>query len=71
MAHSGVGAALERLEDGRYLHGRGRFVADIRLPGMLDIAFVRSPLAHARLLGVRKPAGAGRPTCSPRPTSRA
>ena len=54
----GVGAPLERLEDDRYLRGRGRFVADIRLPGMLDIAFVRSPLAHARLLGVTKPAGA-------------
>ncbi len=55
---SGVGAAIERLEDGRYLHGRGRFVADIKLPGALDIAFVRSPLAHARLLAVRKPPGA-------------
>ena len=54
----GVGAPLERLEDGRYMRGRGRFVADIRLAGMLDIAFVRSPLAHARLHAVRKPAGA-------------
>ncbi len=55
---TGVGAALERMEDDRYMRGRGRFVADIRLPGMLDIAFVRSPLAHAGLRAVSKPAGA-------------
>jgi carbon-monoxide dehydrogenase large subunit len=55
---AGVGAPLERLEDDRYMRGRGRFVADIRLPGMLDIAFVRSPLAHARLHAIRKPIGA-------------
>ena len=54
----GVGASVERLEDDRYMRGRGRFVADIRLAGMLDIAFVRSPLAHARLRAVHKPAGA-------------
>jgi carbon-monoxide dehydrogenase large subunit len=45
------------MEDDRYMRGRGRFVADLRLPGMLDIAFVRSPLAHALLRGVRTPAG--------------
>ena len=41
----------------RHLHGEGEFVADIRLPGTRDVAFVRSPLAHARVRGVRKPAG--------------
>ncbi|MDH4390246.1 MAG: hypothetical protein QE285_02330 [Aquabacterium sp.] len=46
----GVGASLRRKEDARLLAGRGQFVADIRLPGMLDVAFVRSPVAHARLL---------------------
>jgi carbon-monoxide dehydrogenase large subunit len=53
----GVGASVLRLEDDRYLRGRGRFIADIRLPGMLDVAFVRSPLAHARIRGIAKPAG--------------
>jgi aerobic carbon-monoxide dehydrogenase large subunit len=48
---------MERLEDDRYLHGRGRFVADIPLRGMLDIAFLRSPSAHARIRRVGKPAG--------------
>ncbi|MBI3998324.1 MAG: xanthine dehydrogenase family protein molybdopterin-binding subunit, partial [Armatimonadetes bacterium] len=41
-----------RLEDPRLLAGRGRFVGDIRLPGMLEMAVLRSPHAHARLLGI-------------------
>jgi carbon-monoxide dehydrogenase large subunit len=53
----GVGASVLRLEDDRYLRGRGRFIADIKLPGMLDVAFVRSPLAHARIRGIGKPTG--------------
>ena len=53
----GVGSSVLRLEDDRYLRGRGRFIADIRMPGMLDVAFVRSPLAHARVRGVTKPEG--------------
>jgi aerobic carbon-monoxide dehydrogenase large subunit len=53
----GIGASVLRLEDQRHLRGRGRFVADIRFPGMLDIAFVRSPVAHARIRGVTKPTG--------------
>jgi aerobic carbon-monoxide dehydrogenase large subunit len=54
----GVGASLRRKEDARFLHGLGRFVGDITRPGMLEVAFLRSPVAHARLLGVTKPAGA-------------
>ena len=53
----GVGASLPRKEDHRLLHGRGEFVADIAMPGMMDVAFVRSPLAHARIRGVARPAG--------------
>jgi aerobic carbon-monoxide dehydrogenase large subunit len=53
----GIGARLPRLEDARFLEGRGRFCADITLPNMLHAAFVRSPHAHARILGVRKPSG--------------
>ena len=47
MAH--VGAALTRVEDDRFLTGRGRFVDDIRLPGEAYAAFVRSPHASARI----------------------
>jgi aerobic carbon-monoxide dehydrogenase large subunit len=53
----GIGASILRLEDERYLRGRGRFVADIRMIDMLDVAFVRSPLAHGRIRGISKPEG--------------
>ena len=47
-----VGQPVKRLEDGRLLRGQGRYVDDIRLPGTLHVAFVRSPHAHARVDGV-------------------
>ncbi|MCC7485670.1 MAG: xanthine dehydrogenase family protein [Burkholderiales bacterium] len=53
----GVGASLRRKEDRRFLAGRGQFVADIRRPGMLEVAFVRAPVAHARITRASKPAG--------------
>ena len=53
----GVGASLTRKEDARFLAGRGEFVGDIRRHGMLDVAFVRSPVAHARIRAIEKPAG--------------
>jgi carbon-monoxide dehydrogenase large subunit len=56
VAH-GVGAPLQRKEDARFMTGRGQYVADLRLPGMLDVAFVRSPLAHGVLRGIAKPEG--------------
>lgn len=43
------GAAVPRIEDPDFLTGRGRYLDDIRLPGMLEAAFVRSPHAHARV----------------------
>ena len=51
----GVGASLLRREDDRHLHGRGQFVADIKLPGTMDVAFVRSPHAHARIRSISVP----------------
>jgi carbon-monoxide dehydrogenase large subunit len=53
-----VGASVKRSEDPRILSGRGRYIADLKLPGMLHAAFVRSPLAHGRVLSVE--AGAAR-----------
>ena len=44
-----VGRSLPRREDRRLLVGRGQYVSDLVLPGMLHVAFVRSPLAHARI----------------------
>ena len=51
----GVGARLLRKEDDRLMRGRGQFVADIRLAGLQDVAFVRSPLAHARINAIAVP----------------
>src|SRR5882672_4108002 len=50
--YQGIGAPLRRLEDRRFLLGRGRFVADIDLPGALHCALVRSPHAHAGIRAV-------------------
>jgi carbon-monoxide dehydrogenase large subunit len=46
------GARIQRNEDARLLTGRAQFVDDVRLEGMLHVAFRRSEYAHARLLGV-------------------
>ncbi len=54
---SWIGASLLRKEDGRHLDGAACFVSDVAMPGMQDIAFTRSPMAHAAIAGIRKPAG--------------
>jgi len=41
-----------RKEDPRFIRGRGRYVDDVALPGMLHLAILRSPLAHARIVSV-------------------
>src|SRR3979490_3139157 len=51
----GIGARLPRKEDDRFMRGRGQYVADIRLAGLQDVAFVRSPLAHARIRAIHVP----------------
>src|SRR5438874_3656884 len=45
--NQGIGVPLRRVEDRRFLTGRGRFVAVIDLSGALACALVRSPHAHA------------------------
>ena len=57
MTAKGVGARLPRKEDRRFLKGQGEYVANLRLAGMLDVAFVRSPMAHARIRAIAKPPG--------------
>jgi len=48
----GVGASPRRKEDRRLLTGGGRFVSDLQLPRLRHVAFLRSPWAHARILGI-------------------
>ena len=52
IAQRFVGESVKRSEDVRILTGTGSYVDDIQLPGMLHAAFLRSPLAHARILSV-------------------
>ena len=47
-----VGARVKRVEDPRLLRGEGAFVDDIRLPGVVHMAVLRSPHAHARVRSV-------------------
>src|SRR3712207_9518488 len=51
-AQSYVGAPLKRVEDPRLLRGAGAFLDDLREPGLLHLAFVRSPYGHARIVRV-------------------
>src|SRR5262245_35243442 len=54
-----VGQPLRRLEDIKFLTGNGRYVDDIRLPGTLHVAFLRSPHAHATIAGLDLSAARG------------
>jgi carbon-monoxide dehydrogenase large subunit len=47
-----VGASPKRKEDGRFVAGRGRYLDDVRVDGLLHLAVVRSLHAHARVVGV-------------------
>src|ERR1700745_2819810 len=47
-----IGQSVRRREDPRLLTGRGRYVDDVIVPGMLHAAFVRSTVAHGQLRGV-------------------
>ncbi len=56
-----AGARVSRVEDPRLLTGRGVFVDDISLPGMLHACFVRSPFPHAAIRGIDASAALGLP----------
>ena len=56
-----IGRSVLRREDHRLLRGRGVFVGDLQLPGMLHAAIVRSDHAHARIVGIDTSAAAALP----------
>jgi carbon-monoxide dehydrogenase large subunit len=56
----GYGRML-RKEDARFIRGKGRYVDDVRLPGMLHLAILRSPLAHARIVRIDTSAAEAHP----------
>ena len=52
IAERFTGTSVRRKEDARILTGRGNYVADIELPGMLHATFLRSPVAHAHIRSI-------------------
>ncbi|MEE8444103.1 MAG: molybdopterin cofactor-binding domain-containing protein, partial [Alphaproteobacteria bacterium] len=52
----GLGHSRPRVEDARFIQGKGNFVDDLKLPGMVFGDFVRSPHAHARIKSINKEA---------------
>src|SRR5215475_2164572 len=61
MSATGIGAAVRRKEDQRFITGRGHFTDDLNRPGQAFAFFVRSPHAHATIRGVDTAAAASRP----------
>lgn len=48
----GMGHSMKRKEDGRFIQGKGNYVDDIKLPGMLYMDIVRSPYAYAKIKNI-------------------
>jgi carbon-monoxide dehydrogenase large subunit len=61
MSTDGIGAAIKRKEDHRFLTGKGRYTDDFNRPGQGYAVMVRSPHAHANLTGIDKSAAEGMP----------
>src|SRR5580704_832800 len=61
MSATGIGAAVRRKEDQRFITGTGRYTADIERPGQAYAMFVRSPHAHARIKTLDTKAAAALP----------
>src|SRR5216684_1944614 len=59
--HGGIGESIKRKEDGRFLRGKGNYVDDFVLPGMLHMSILRSPHAHARIKSIDTGAAGAKP----------
>ncbi len=59
--HGRIGESIKRKEDGRFLRGRGNYLDDVELPGMLHMAILRSPHAHALVKSVDTAAASAMP----------
>ena len=61
MSANGIGAAVRRKEDFRFITGKGQYTDDINRPGQSYIHFLRSPHAHAKITGIYIKAAAAMP----------
>jgi carbon-monoxide dehydrogenase large subunit len=50
----GIGCSRKRKEDARFIQGKGNYTDDLKLPGTVFGAFVRSPIAHGRVVSINK-----------------
>lgn len=57
----GLGHRVKRKEDDRFIRGKGNYIDDFKLPGMLHMAILRSPYAHATIKGIDTSAAAALP----------
>src|SRR5262244_4412708 len=61
MSATGIGAAVRRKEDQRFVTGKGHYTDDVNRPGQSHAYFLRSPHAHAKIKKIDKAAAAGMP----------
>jgi carbon-monoxide dehydrogenase large subunit len=59
--HGRIGESIKRKEDARFIRGKGNYLDDIELPGMLHMAILRSPHAHAKIKSVDTSAAGSMP----------
>ncbi len=57
----GLGSSRKRVEDARFIQGKGSYIDDFKLPGMLHLDIVRTPYAHARIKEIRTEKAMGTP----------
>ena len=72
MSATGIGAAVRRKEDQRFVTGKGHYTDDVNRPGQCHAYFLRSPHARARIRTIDSGAAAKRRAClrcSPAPSS--
>ena len=72
MSATGIGAAVRRKEDQRFITGKGHYTDDVNRPGQAHACFVRSPHAHAKIKSIDAKAAArdarACSRCSPAPS---
>ncbi|MBV9115225.1 MAG: xanthine dehydrogenase family protein molybdopterin-binding subunit [Hyphomicrobiales bacterium] len=61
MTSTGIGAAVRRKEDHRFITGKGRYTDDINRPGQAHAYFLRSPHAHAKIKSIDAQEAKGKP----------
>src|SRR5436190_10865818 len=61
MSATGIGAAVRRKEDFRFITGKGQYTDDVSRPGQTYIHFIRSPHAHAKIRSIDSSAATGMP----------